>query len=207
MAKTLNLNADTVWAASCAAHRINGGYVKVAVPEGSFTNRELVHQFVKDMSSVLDEDYLLAQKVKAYYQAYTFKILRGMSIGEFNTNAMQIASQETIVSEYQLAIVTCLPESYIKGIARDKISNRIAFATGGRIGSVGDKIKREIEVVKSVYSSNWNIFYITCLTKEDEPVFFSFKTALEVGSIHTITATVKAHTETNTHLNRTKICK
>lgn len=206
MAKTLNLNADTVWAASCAAHRINGGYIKVA-EEGAFNNRELVHKFIVDMSSVLVEDYELAQKVKAYYQAFTFKVLKGLTLNEFSSNAMQIASQETIVSEYQLAVVACLPESYIKGIARDKISNRITFATGGLIGAVGDKIKREVEVVKTVYSANWNIFYITCLTKEDEPVFFSFKTALEVGSIHTITGTVKAHTETNTQLNRTKICK
>jgi len=204
----INFNADDVWAAACAAQRMNGSYVKYRDPADTnalHTNRELVQSFLEAPLNITQEDRDQAEKVRAYYKAFTFKILKGIKLNEFENNAMVVANRDNIESNYDLAIIASLPSSYERGIARDTIESRINFAKGGLIGKPSQKVKLEVEVLRSVFSQQWNCNFITAITKDDQPVFFSYRDRFDSGTFLTIAGTIKAHRENITQLNRVKV--
>jgi len=202
----LNLNADDVWAAACMAQRLNQGYIKVSedAPAGQ-TNRNLVTQYLADTSKITDEDREEGKLVRKFYQAYTFKILKGIKLSEFDNTAMLLANRDTIDTSFDIAVITSLPSGYVRGMKRQTVDQRVAFATGGLIGSVGDKVSPSIEVLKSVFSQTWNTHYITGITSDDQVLFFAYKQQLEVGKMFDLYGTVKAHRDNTTQLNRVKV--
>lgn len=202
----LNLNCDDVWAAACQAQRLNQGYFKV--DESAITgknNRSIVHQLLADTTQITDEDREQGKQVRKYYQAYTFKILKGIKLSEFDNNAMLIANRDTIDTGYDVAVIASLPSCYERGLKRQTVDQRINFASGGYIGKIGDKVSNSIEVLKSVYSQNWNTNYITGITSDDQVLFFAYKQQLEVGKMYDLYGTVKAHRDNSTQLNRVKV--
>ena len=202
----LNINADDAWAAACQAQRLNQGYIKNVedAPAGQ-TNRNLVIQFLADTTQITDEDREQGKKVRQFYQAFTFKILKGIKLSEFDNTAMLIANRETIDTNYDVAVLTSLPSCYERGMKRQTVDQRIAFANGGLIGRVGDKVSLSIEVIKTIFSQQWNTHYSSGITSDDQVVFFAYKQELEVGKQFDIYGTVKAHRDNTTQLNRVKI--
>lgn len=199
-----------VVAAACAAQRVNGQYIKVPYQLGEEnkrqTNRELVYQFLEDVSFITDADRLLAEDIKAHYQGKTFKILGGGFVTDYDRTTMKMLEEETCPEGYNVAVLASIPASYLKSVARDKADSRTRFATGGYIGNIGDKVQVDVEIIKSVYSQKYGIYFATAITKSDEVVFFSFKQDLTVGTLMTIKGTVKSQRDGNvTQLNRVKI--
>jgi hypothetical protein len=203
--QSFSFPADIVWASACAAQRINNDYIKVDPELGKISNRTLMLQFIADPSSLTEADYEMAKDVRKYFQALTFKVLKGDRLNEFQNNAMLISNRENITEKYDIAVIASLPNSYLKGKQRDNTTNRIRFAQGGYIGQAGDKVNFTCEVLRSVYSQQWNTFYITCINEQDQVVFFSFKNELPIGSTLTLNGTVKAHRDNSTQLNRVKL--
>ena len=202
----LNLNADDVWAAACQAQRLNQGYIKVDedAPAGQ-KNRSIVTNLLADTSKITDEDREEGKLVRKFYQAYTFKILKGIKLSEFDNTAMLLANRDTIDTSFDIAVITSLPSGYERGVKRQTVDQRIQFARGGLIGTVGDKVSPSIEVLKSVFSQNWNTHYITGITSDDQVLFFAYKQQLEVGKMFDLYGTVKAHRDNTTQLNRVKV--
>jgi len=202
----LNLNADDVWAAACMAQRLNQGYIKIDedAPAGQ-KNRSLVTQYLADTSKITDEDREQGKQVRKFYQAYTFKILKGIKLSEFDNTAMLLSNRDTIDTNYDVAVITSLPSGYERGMKRQTVDQRIAFAKGGLIGRVSDKVSPTVEVLKSFYSQQWNTNYITGITSDDQVLFFAFKQPLEVGKMYDLYGTVKAHRDNVTQLNRVKV--
>jgi len=206
----LSFNADDVWSAACAAQRINGAYVKLSMLSEAdntykLSNRQVVESLLVDTFNITDEDREQGKKVRAFYQAYTFKILQGKRLNEFDNTAMLLANRDVITSNYDLAVIASLPSCYERGVVRQSVDQRINFAKGGFIGKIGNKVSATVEVVKSVYSSKWVTNYITGITSDDQVVFFSYRTELPIGAMIDIYGTVKAHRETTTQLNRVKV--
>jgi hypothetical protein len=202
----LNINADDAWAAACQAQRLNQGYIKNVedAPAGQ-TNRNLVTQFLADTTQITDEDREQGKKVRQFYQAFTFKILKGIKLSEFDNTAMLIANRETIDTNYDIAVLTSLPSGYERGMKRQTVDQRIAFAKGGLIGRAGDKVSLSIEVIKTIFSQQWNTHYMSGITSDDQVVFFAYKQQLEVGKMIDLHGTVKAHRDSITQLNRVKV--
>lgn len=202
----LNLNADDVWASACMAQRLNQGYIKVSedAPAGQ-TNRNLVTKFLADTTQITDEDREQGKLVRAFFQGYTFKILKGIKLSEFDNLAMLLSNRDTIDTNYDVAVITSLPSGYERGMKRQTVDQRISFAKGGLIGRVSEKVSVSIEVLKSFYSQQWNTNYITGITSDDQVLFFAFKQPLEVGKMYDLYGTVKAHRDNVTQLNRVKI--
>ena len=212
----LNLDADTVWSAACAAQRINGEYIKMvtsyadsdeqaASTETKRTNRQLIDMLLADTSLITDADRQQAEAVRKYYKAFTFKILQGKMLSEFDNNAMVIANRDVIEATYDIAVIASLPASYERAVKRDNLNRKIESASGGFVGRVGDKVKLTVEVVRSVFSQQWNVFFITGITSDDQPVFFSYREAIPTGKSIVAQGTVKAHRDNTTQLNRVKI--
>jgi hypothetical protein len=202
----LNIKAEDAWGAACQAQRLNQGYIKVSedAPAGE-SNRSLVMQFIADPTKITPEDIEQGKQARKFFQAFTFKILKGIKLSEFDNTAMLIANRDTIDTNFDIAILTSLPSSYERGIKRQTVDQRISFAKGGLIGRVGDKMSPTVEVLKSFYSQQWNTNYVTGITSDDQVLFFAFKQPLEVGKQFNIFGTVKAHRDNVTQLNRVKI--
>lgn len=208
----LNFNADDVWSAACAAQRINGAYVKLSMisesdPNSTYklSNRQIVESLLVDTFNITDEDREQGKKVRAFYQALTFKILQGKHLTDFDNNAMVLSNRDVITSNYDLAVIASLPSCYERGVERQTAEQRVNFATGGFIGKAGDKVKLEIEVIKCTYSHSYNVFFVTGITENDQPVFFSYKSKVPTGDTMNIAGTVKAHRDNITQLNRVKV--
>ena len=202
----LNLNADDVWAAACQAYRLNQGYIKIdeAAPTGK-TNRSLVMELLVDTTKITDQDREQGKLVRAFFQGYTFKILKGIKLSEFDNTAMLIANRDIIDTNYDVAVLTSLPATYERGMKRQTVDQRISFAKGGLVGRVSEKVSISIEVLKSFYSQQWNTNYITGITSDDQVLFFAYKQPLEVGKMYDLYGTVKAHRDNSTQLNRVKV--
>jgi hypothetical protein len=165
----------------------------------------IVEQLLADLSSITDEDREQGVKVRAFYQAYTFKILQGKQLSDFDNTAMLIANRDVITGNYDVAVIASLPSCYERGVVRQSADQRINFATGGFIGKANDKVTASIEVLKSVFSMKWNTNYVTGITTNDQVVFFAYKEALDIGKVLNINGTVKAHRDNSTQLNRVKV--
>ena len=209
---SVNYNADDVWSAACAAQRINGSYIKLSIVSESdpattkLSNRMIIEQLLADTFIITDEDREQGKKVRAFYQALTFKILQGKQLSDFDNTAMLIANREVITGNYDVAVIASLPSCYERGVERQTAEQRVNFATGGFIGKVSDKVKLEIEVIKCTYSHSYNVFFVTGITVQDQPVFFSYKEKVPTGDTMNIVGTVKAHRDNSTQLNRVKVC-
>ena len=208
----VNFNADDVWGAAVAAQRINGAYVKLSVLSESDpimnrqSNRQIVESLLKDTFTITDEDRAEGKKVRAFFQAYTFKILKGKALSEFNNTAMLISNRDVITSTYDVAVICSLPSSYERGVKQQTVDQRINFAQGGHVGTIGDKVNLNVEIVKRIWSEKWMTSFVTGITPEDQVVFFAFKHELEIGKTISIQGTVKGQREPNTtQLNRVKV--
>jgi hypothetical protein len=207
----LNHNADDVWSAAVAAQRINGSYIKLSMISESdpdltkLSNRMIVERLLVDQSGVTDEDREQGKKVRSFYQAFTFKILKGTRLSEFDNTAMLISNRDVIEGNYDVAVIASLPSCYERGVVRQTADQRVNFATGGLIGKLNDKVSVSIEVLKSIYSQKWMTHYVTGITGDDQVVFFAYKSELPIGKMFDIYGTVKAHRDTTTQLNRVKV--
>ena len=202
----INLQANDVWSAACAAQRINGSYVKY-VPDGEQgeTNRQIIDNFLNNTDLITEADREQGELVRKYYKGLTFKILQGKKLNDFDNTAMVIANRDVIESNYDVAVIASLPSCYERGVKRDTDNRRLEHASGGLIGRVGDKVKVNVDVVRSVFSQQWNVYFVSGLTSEDQAVFFSQKQPINAGKLIIAEGTVKRHGQNITQLNRVKV--
>lgn len=208
-------DTDTVFAsAAYAIRRTNGKYIKVGTLSGYTaegepipvtSNREFMVQALENSSLVTDEDRTLAAKIRTHYKGLMFKILVGKVLNEFDAKSLALANGDTI-SERDLGTVAYLPVGYDRANAKQTVDDRISDARGGHLGQIGDKISFTGEVLRQIYSQQWNCYFTTVITDQDQVVFFSQKTQVVVGSKLSGQGTVKTHlADGKTQLSRVKV--
>lgn len=210
-----------VWAAACAAQRINDGYFKEYVYEHisenlaeppaivKRKNRDVMMEFLQDPTHLTVDDVEAGEELRRWLQNdLTFRALKS-NLTEFDTATQKcLAVQDrfyTVSNRYELAVVASLPNIMAKSKAREATHDRLAETTGELIGSIGDKVQLNVEVIRTVFSKNWNVNFATAVTADNRAVFFSHKKPLTVGHFITIRGTVKAHKDGQTQLNRVSI--
>jgi hypothetical protein len=212
-------SVDNVWGAACAAQRINGSYVKETqyrYDEDQNTsvvakhrNREIMQYILANPAQLTVEDIAQGQECRKFLQQDL--TLRGLKsqLTEFDLNvAKALALNEefnTDTNRLELALVACLPESQKRALARQEVQSRVGQATGGYVGTVDSKVELDVEVVSANYSQSYGIFWVTAITKDNQAVFFSYKSKLITGSWIQIKGTIKAHRDGKTQLNRVKV--
>lgn len=220
-AEVVNFNMDTVFAAACAAQRINGKYARSAeyvfdesvsaMKQVCEANKTLTHKILTEpgmSDQVTDSDREQSQTIRSYYQCKLMDILSN-SANDFTKMVVSIASKEEIRSNdmHAIAIIACLPHSYVRSIENDK-RNELkmdAMIVSQHFGNIGDRVSGECEIVDSRYSMNWNTYYNSAKFNNNM-ILFSYKSQLEVGKTYEFSGTVKSHRENNlTQLNRVKI--
>jgi len=207
-------DTDTVFAAAatafrlCAGQYINAGTVSVNDQGETFpviSNRDFMVRALGDSSMITEEDRALASNIRTHYKGLMFKILAGKVLNEFDTKSLALANGDTI-SDRDLGTVAYLPIGYERATAKQSVDDRISDARGGHIGQIDDKISFAGEVLRQVYSQQWNCYFTTLITNQDQVIFYSQKTSAAVGSKVAGQGTVKAHhADGKTQLNRVKI--
>lgn len=198
-----------VFAAACAAHRVNGGYIKYSEvdDEGNVTkqpNKYLIREFLMGSSEVRDEDREMGEKVRQYCNSLTFKLLSDKRLNEFEVTMLTIAEKETTDSNYDIAVVSSLPASYERSLVRAEQNVRLREASGCISADVGAKVELDVEVVRCNYSNEWGVFYVTAIADEGV-VFFAKNNKIDIDSKIRIKGKVKRHKEDRTQLSHVKL--
>jgi uncharacterized protein YxjI len=205
-------NITDVFAAACAAFRINGSYIKrdeITFYDGGghtvdkIANKTLVHQFLKGDFDLRDEDREMGEKVRQYCSSLTFKIISGKTLSEFEQAMLTIADKETTDSNYDIAVVASLPASYERAQARIQQDAMLRDHQGILPDAIGSKVELDIEVVRCNYSNNWETHFVTAIV-DNAVVFFASRNKLDIGSKLRIKGKVKDHKEDRTQLSHVK---
>jgi len=200
---SIRFNTRKVFDAACAAHRVNGEYLKQGEydehgDQKRIANKYLTRDFIDGKFDIRDEDCEMAEHVIRHFQALTFKILQGGVLSEFESKAMAYANSED-VGLFEVGFISSLPSCYLRNEKKAAINRRLRDANG-HIGQVGDKVQLEIEVLRCNHSQPWDTFFITGITPDNESVFFRFKRLVATGTTMNIEGKVKAHREDSTQL-------
>jgi len=211
---TLNYTADQVWAAACAAYRINRGYLKQAevTADGKIvrpTNRELVRLYLADDKGqfVTATDKKQGTKCRQdLLKQATMSALRNRA-SEWDLLTAEMASLGTITTDYQVSVITAMPKSHAQNLTRESVDTRLAYCDNIPVGRVDERVEVIGEVVRSNYSSQYNTHYVTVITDVNCQVFFAYRERIEPGSNIRICGRVKRHADRATQLSRVKIYK
>lgn len=201
------VDADTLWSAACTAYRINGGYLKVPERgEGAKitkpTNREIVTIALYDHSLITDADREHATECRKYMtNSATMNALKG-TLSEWGQITARICQLDKITSQYDLSVITAMPQSEAKARQRETVEGRLRQCTPGSVGQVGDKVDLEAEIVRNAYSSKFNTWFVTAITRDNFAVHFAYRESVASGTQAKLKGTVKRHNDRSTQLNR-----
>ena len=210
-------SVDNVWGAAVAAQRINGSYVKAAMYDYDdngpkivkHRNRDIMTDILANPAQLTVEDIAQGQECRKFLQQdITFRALKN-KLTEFDSSVSKVLAVEeefdTVKHKLELAVVACLPQSHARTLERQATQERVRQTSGAVIGTPGDKVRLDVEIIKSNFSQQWNTWYATGVTQDNSAVFFAYRQELARGVKHTITGTVKAHRDGSTQLNRVSI--
>ena len=203
------VSADMVWAAACAAYRINGGYFKVPQKEGDKivkpTNREIVKIAMYDQALITDADREQADCCRTYMaQSVTLQALKS-ELSEWARITAQVCELTEVTSAYNLSVIAAMPHSYTQQIRRESVDARLRGCRAGVVGQPGDKIQVVAEVVRNQYSAKYNTWFVSAITEQNCAVHFAYRESVKANSTVAIRGTVKRHTDHSTQLNRVKL--
>jgi hypothetical protein len=207
---TFNLTADQVWAAACAAYRVNGGYFKQpeVTDQGAITrptNRELVRQYLAEPGAVTARDIEQGRKCRQdLVNAATMSALKNQAT-EWTQLTAQMAALDVITTDYQVSVITAMPKSHSQTLARETVDGRLAYCETEPVGPVNHRVDIRGEVVRSNYSTQYNTHYVTVITEDNRQVFFAYRERIDPGSSIRICGRVKRHADRATQLSRVKI--
>lgn len=218
-----------VFAAACAAQRINGSYVKedhrvyeggspwlLDGSEAPYTmvraNKVLVREWLskEDSSHITEVDQQEAAAVRGYWQLKLFNVLNGTA-NDYEKSAIAAASSDEIDSfdHKSIGIIASLPAAYERGLVRDKKLEikQEASITSQHFGRAGDQVSGTVEIIDCVYSQNWACYYVTGKF-EGNMVLFTTSQPVDSGKVFKFKGKVKKHRDDNvTQLNYVKLNK
>ena len=210
-------SAETVWAAAAYAHRINGRqYFKTpeyevnsqGIRTGAIsheTNRSIMRQALQDESVLTQEDRALGLRARDWLSKEILVKALKNTLSDFEKalqTAVSIDDFDEWNSRMELAVIASQIRSYEEAI---QLETAMTGLDRSPVAAVGEKVETDIRVIKSVYSQNYGVYFVTGLTPASQAVFFSYRERLGVGHACRIRGTVKAHRENSTQLNRVRI--
>jgi hypothetical protein len=203
------IDADLLWSAACTAYRLNNGYLKQPEMIGDQvirpTNREIVKIALYDHSLITDADRELAQNCRRHMAtAVTMQALKA-ELGEWAKITAKVCNLDTITSNYDLSVITAMPQSYVKQLKKESVDARLARCESGVIGKINDKVNLAVEIVRNNYSAKFNTWFISAITDTNHAVYFAYREQLPTNTHVNICGTVKRHNDRATQLNRVKI--
>ena len=211
------ISAEQIWGAAAYADRINGGEYRKepeyrVTEDGRFTdqivrqaNKVLMWHAIQDTSLITAQDIETGRAALDYVRKnLVIKGLKG-SMSDFDQALSRVVEMEQFMTgadRYEIALVTSQIRAWREGTRMEAVLEDVVRTP---VAAVGEKVRLVVEVVKSVYSQNYNVYFITAKTATNQIVFFSYRERQSVGERMTIKGTVKAHRPDTTQLNRVRV--
>jgi hypothetical protein len=198
------IDQSVVWAAACAAYRINGGYIKV-LDSDKKDNKTLVREILESGIPIEDEDLKQGQTVRDYIsKVVTVATLKGtLDVwGQEMARASQLA---TIWNSYDLNVIASMPATYARYLERERVHERLSDTSTNYQATIGDKIELDVEVLENKYSQKWATYYVTVVDTDNRAWYFAHRQSLTKGKKYTIRGTVKRLADRMVQLNRVKL--
>jgi hypothetical protein len=220
MAKKIPVNvtlvtADQVWTFAATADRINGGqYYKESQRSADGqcvikeANKLMIRRWLTEGYCGEDtaEDRELGASARAWHRGQLLMTALKRPLTEFEDTLSKSAGMDEFaleVNQLEIAIIASQIRSYRSGLAEEQ---KMWGTDTTPLAPVGTKVLATVEVIKSVYSQNYNTNYIRAVTIEDRKVvMFNHREKFDEGTVVAIRGTVKAHREDCTQLNRVKV--
>ena len=220
MAKKIPVNvtlvtADQVWAFAATADRINDGqYLKESQrsADGQCVIREanklMIRRWLQEgyCGEDTEADWEQGRAARAWHRGQLLMTALKRPLSEFEDTLSRATGQDEFaleVNQLEFAIIASQIRSYRTGVAHEQ---RMWGTDTSPVAAVGAKVECQVEVVKSVYSQNYNTNYVRAVTVDTRKVvMFTYREGWDVGTVLTIRGTVKAHREDCTQLNRVKV--
>jgi hypothetical protein len=206
--------AEMVWAAAAYADRVNGGeYLRepenILNPDGTWqpgrsANKRLLADALVDPDLVTDADREVGREEWHWHQGRCMMDgLRG-ELRDFKKALFEAVSMTHFFSTqaFDMTIVASQIRAWRAGVVEEEARDDVA---PGYLAPVGDKVRASITVIRSVFSQNYNVYFVTAKTESRHIVFFGYRDRLESGHQCEIAGTVKAHRDDSTQLNRVRI--
>ena len=204
-----------ILAASNAAHRLNGGFVKkYDTTEGQESNSSLLYKHFfqgKDLK-VKDVDYEMADEIIDYLKGLGIKAME-RDLTDFESNVLKLVSADSI-DKSQIGIASSLPKVYYNKQKQDDWATREQDLArkSEYVGTVGKRSNFfvKVENIRHISSVGSNL-YCTTVRDTSNIVKFFGNADINVGDTVEIGAYVKGQTVSDYHggketmVNRIKI--
>ena len=210
---------DEVLAVSCAAHRINDGFIKKDQVrfdkkyEKVTCNSDMLYNyfFTDKKFKVLDEDKTTATEVKEYLAGLSFKALE-RQLTEFESNVLKLVSSSNIAKD-KLGIAASLPKVYLNKVEQDGWTDRemVLSRTSEKIGKLHQREKIIATVEFTRYIPRTMSYIVTCSVRDQHILKFFTDKKIDTGTEITVEGFVKSqnkgkyHNGYETVINRIKI--
>lgn len=198
---------DEVLAVSCAAHRLNDGFIKKDQVrfdrkfEKSTCNSDMLYNyfFTDKKFKVLDEDKTQANEVKEYLAGLSFKALE-RTLTEFESNVLKLVSSDVIEKD-KLGIAASLPKVYMNKVEQDNWTDREMdlSRTSEKIGTLHQREKIDAVVEFTRYIPRTMSYIVTCSVKNQHILKFFTDKKIELGKEITLEGFVKSQSKGKYH--------
>jgi len=191
------LNQDGQWDNT----NLIAAHVETRVP-----NRDLIWKALASPDLISKQDHATGMRAKDFLtKQLLLKTLKG-PVSNFDQSLSAIMAKDSFTSRDRLDIALIASQilAYENGLRQLAIIDRIDRSKG-YLANVGNKVQANVEITKSVYSQNYNVYFISGVTDTNQAVFFSYRDCQKIGAKITIKGTVKAHRTDATQLNRVRV--
>jgi hypothetical protein len=209
------VTADQVWAFAATADRINDGqYVKedqrssdgqCVIKEA---NKSMLKRWLREGYCGEDtpEDRDVGAAARAWHRGRLLVTALKRPLNNFEDTLNRAVGMDELaleIHQLEIAIIASQIQSHRTGVAEEQ---KMWGTDTTPLAPVGTKVECQVEVIKSVYSHNYNTTYIRAVTTDTrQVVMFNYREGWDVGTVLTIRGTVKAHREDCTQLNRVRV--
>ena len=179
----------------------------VDMPRDRYSLKRRMAELVKQPSLIPQTHRDQAQEMIIYFQGLVFRMLSDDMISPWLTSVIQQAQADEI-SEVHWGLILSAVRSYSQLLNQDdqRQKEKLHSVSSQCIGVLGEKVKLNLEVIRSVYSEKWRTFYVTAvIIGSSDLVFFSFKQFLDSGLCISIQGTVRDHFQCSKDGNRTRL--
>lgn len=208
-------STDHVFAVAAMVWRKLGGYHKDAVYDSTEEGSKLRHQSNKielhtnlvSMTKPTAADIELGRKSRDYAKGKLLSMLTD-SISDYDRKLLEYASAESIPvkDRYALALIASAPSAYDRAEKKRELEAKVAEGVQAYLADIGAAVENAATVLKSNYSLNYGVYFITAITESGYIVFFAHKNNLATGASIRFKGRVKAHRDQyQTQLNRVKV--
>ncbi len=213
--KVTLVTAEQVWTFAATADRINGGqYLKESQrsADGQCVIREanklMIRRWLTEGYCGEDTttDCELGAAARAWHRGQLLMTALKRPLTEFEDTLIRATNMNEFaleINQLEIAIIASQIISYRTGAAHEQ---RMWGVDTSPVAPVGTKVEFQVEVIKSVYSQNYNTNYIRAVTVDTRKVvMFTYREGMDPDTVLTIRGTVKAHREDCTQLNRVRV--